>query len=203
MPKTPKRSFKKNIENTKVYYIEKNDDDSDIEDTGTVLIQLPTIVIDTKEEPEAFIEQIKNELVIIEDIKEKSIEELSNLKLKERQNEDKLIQKQIEELNNDDITNNIKKPYIPFNNKEFDNCLGLEPDHFYKNEYNLIYNAITTLINKNSNADILTVGQYLRDKNKLDEIGGGNLLLKIVDTAPLSMNVKAHAKIESWLIIVA
>ena len=50
MPKTPKRSFKKNIENTKVYYIEKNDDDTDTEDNSSVVIQLPTVVIDIEDD---------------------------------------------------------------------------------------------------------------------------------------------------------
>lgn len=123
MPKTPKRSFKKNIENTKVYYIEKNDDDSDTEDNGSVVIQLPTVVIDVEEDiPKPFIEDLENEMVETEP----TIEELTKIKLDERENEDMMIQKKIEELNSNDISNIMKKPYVPFNNKEFDNLKDIK-----------------------------------------------------------------------------
>lgn len=84
---------------------------------------------------------------------------------------------------------------ILIKNSELDKCLDLAPDDFYKSAHNKIYKAILTLINQSETADLVTIAHYLKNNKQLEEIGGGHFLAKIVETAPISLNVKEHAKI--------
>jgi len=81
------------------------------------------------------------------------------------------------------------------NNTELDNCLDLIPGDFYKPAYSIIFKAILILINKKEVADLVTVGHYIDDNGGFDSIGGHGTIVKIANNAPLSLNVKAHAKI--------
>lgn len=71
----------------------------------------------------------------------------------------------------------------------------LRPQHFYKPAHREIFEAILELFNKNEPVDIVTVSEHLRDKDKLDKVGGrsyiNDLALAVVTTA----NIEYYAKI--------
>lgn len=71
----------------------------------------------------------------------------------------------------------------------------LNPESFYKPAHRVIYQAMLDLFRKNEPIDIVTVSEYLRNDEKLDEAGGrayiNDLALNVVTTA----NVEFYAKI--------
>lgn len=71
----------------------------------------------------------------------------------------------------------------------------LTPDSFYKKSHAEIYASILDLFNNSEPIDIITVSENLRDKDKLDFIGGrayiNDLAMEVVTTA----NIEYYAKI--------
>ena len=71
----------------------------------------------------------------------------------------------------------------------------LEPDHFYSPQNKLIYEAVFTLYNQNKPTDILSLAEYFRSRNKLDDIGGVEYLGELGLDNVLSSNVEYYAQI--------
>ncbi len=71
----------------------------------------------------------------------------------------------------------------------------LKPESFYKPSHKLIYEAMLELFRKNEPIDIVTVSEYLRNEEKLENSGGrayiNDLALNVVTTA----NIEFYAKI--------
>ena len=71
----------------------------------------------------------------------------------------------------------------------------LKPESFYKPAHRTIYEACLELFKKNDPIDIVTVSQYLMDKDELENVGGrsyiNDLALNVVTTA----NIEYYAKI--------
>ncbi len=63
----------------------------------------------------------------------------------------------------------------------------LKPEYFYKQAHKLIYSAIIELFSNNEPIDVVTVSESLRDRGKLDNVGGrsyiNDLALSVVTTA--------------------
>jgi len=71
----------------------------------------------------------------------------------------------------------------------------LKSDMFYKTEHRIIYESFHDLIAKQSEIDILTVSEQLKENRKLDAIGGIIYLNKISDSVVSSLHLDLHARI--------
>jgi len=66
---------------------------------------------------------------------------------------------------------------------------------FYDLQYQEIFTAIVELFNKNKTIDIITVADILKEKGKLEEVGGYNTLADLVDIIATSQSILHHSKI--------
>ncbi|HEX2871664.1 MAG TPA: replicative DNA helicase [Polyangiaceae bacterium] len=76
----------------------------------------------------------------------------------------------------------------------------LQPAHFYADANRRIYESFVDLNSDGRPLDIVSVAGYLRDKGRLDQIGGPPYLAQLSDATPAVAHVEAHAKIirEKW-----
>lgn len=86
--------------------------------------------------------------------------------------------------------------------RALDACLEVLPtgEAFYGDAHRRIYDAAAELHAKGQPVDIQTVAAVLRDRDRLQAIGGIAYLAQIVDATPSVAHVAAHAKIvrEKW-----
>jgi replicative DNA helicase len=71
----------------------------------------------------------------------------------------------------------------------------LQPDYFYSNANEKIFEAMISLYSRNADIDIITVREELRKKGQLDDIGGSPYLNDLVSSVVSSANIEAHAQI--------
>ena len=76
----------------------------------------------------------------------------------------------------------------------------LQPLHFYADANRRIFEAILDLQSLSRPVDIVSVAGYLRDKGRLDQIGGTPYLAQLADATPAVAHVAAHAQVirEKW-----
>jgi len=81
--------------------------------------------------------------------------------------------------------------------KALDGVLEILPngDAFYSDAHRRIYDACVELHGKSQPVDIQTVAAVLKDRERLQAIGGISYLVKIVDATPSVAHVAAHARI--------
>ena len=68
-------------------------------------------------------------------------------------------------------------------------------DDFYKVAHRKIYSAVATLYVKNQPVDIITVSNYLTERNEIDAIGGAAYLAEVMNATPTSAHIESYAKI--------
>jgi replicative DNA helicase len=71
----------------------------------------------------------------------------------------------------------------------------LEPRDFYKTTNRIIYEAMQDLFSRSEPIDILSVTARLKEKSKLDEVGGNAYLIELVNSVPTASHVLSYAKI--------
>jgi replicative DNA helicase len=71
----------------------------------------------------------------------------------------------------------------------------LKPQDFYKDSHKIIFEVMVDLFEKNDPQDVLTVSNLLRDKNKLDSVGGSTYLAALTSIIPVTANISSYAKI--------
>lgn len=71
----------------------------------------------------------------------------------------------------------------------------LVPRDFYKGVHQEIYSAMLDLFEKNEPIDLLSLAGRLKDKGKLEEIGGNAYLTELINTVPTATHVLNYAKI--------
>lgn len=71
----------------------------------------------------------------------------------------------------------------------------LKPEHFYSDANGRIYDAMTQLVLAGTAIDIVSVASYLRDRERLAQIGGPSYLAQLADATPAVAHVEAHAAI--------
>lgn len=71
----------------------------------------------------------------------------------------------------------------------------IEIADFYTPAHQVIYKAILELHQKTQPIDLITVKNHLESKNELDQIGGPEYLLTLLDKVITSANIDSHAKI--------
>lgn len=70
----------------------------------------------------------------------------------------------------------------------------IEPDDFYIVSHKEIWKAIGEILNK-GNLDYITLTNYLKSKNKLDEIGGHSYITQLLTRTVTSLNAEDYARI--------
>jgi replicative DNA helicase len=71
----------------------------------------------------------------------------------------------------------------------------VKPTHFYSNANRRVFEAIIELATRNEPVDVVTVAGYLRDRDRLNEVGGTPYLAQLVDSVPAVANVESYANI--------
>lgn len=72
---------------------------------------------------------------------------------------------------------------------------ALAPHDFYKPSHREIYEAMLDLFNRRDPIDIVSVTGRLRERAKLDEIGGSSYLTTLVNAVPTASHVEHYASI--------
>ena len=73
----------------------------------------------------------------------------------------------------------------------------LKPDIFYKEAHQKIFEAISTLFQKSSPVDILTVTAQLRQQGDLEMVGGAYYITELTNRVASAANIEFHARIIS------
>ena len=71
----------------------------------------------------------------------------------------------------------------------------LSREDFYRETHQLLYDVITTLAARDEPVDLITVQEELKNRDKLDHIGGMSYLTSLFDTVPTAANVEYYGKI--------
>jgi len=71
----------------------------------------------------------------------------------------------------------------------------LTPEDFYKLSHRKIFYAVTELFDRNEPIDLITLPDYLKKKNELEDVGGISYLSSLVNIVPTAANVKYHSNI--------
>ncbi|MEY3673694.1 MAG: Replicative helicase [Pseudomonadota bacterium] len=71
----------------------------------------------------------------------------------------------------------------------------LSDSDFYRYEHRLVFTAVSTLVNANRAADVITVFENLQSLGKAEEIGGLAYLNSLAQYVPSSANIRRYAEI--------
>ena len=71
----------------------------------------------------------------------------------------------------------------------------LQKEDFYRKEHALIYEAILALNNDGRNVDVVTVAEWLENRQLLDQCGGLNTIVSLAENTPVISNLESHADI--------
>jgi replicative DNA helicase len=71
----------------------------------------------------------------------------------------------------------------------------LSDSDFYRYEHRLVFSAVSTLVNANRAADVITVFENLQSLGKAEEIGGLAYLNSLAQYVPSSANIRRYAEI--------
>lgn len=71
----------------------------------------------------------------------------------------------------------------------------LKTKDFYKPDHQEIYQAMTELFERNDPIDMLSVSSRLKEKDKLENVGGNAYLTQLVNAVPTAAHVSNYAKI--------
>jgi len=71
----------------------------------------------------------------------------------------------------------------------------IKAEDFYKNIHQEIFQAISDLYAKSEPIDILSISARLKEKGKLQDIGGSTYLTQLINTIPTATHVANYAKI--------
>lgn len=71
----------------------------------------------------------------------------------------------------------------------------LTADDFYSPAHKSIFKAMVALFEKNEPHDLITLTNYLKDDNSLDDIGGAAYLANLTSIVPVTANISSYAKI--------
>ena len=66
---------------------------------------------------------------------------------------------------------------------------------FYRYEHRLVFSSITTLVNANRPADVITVFEQMQSQGKAEEVGGLAYLNSLAQYVPSSANIRRYAEI--------
>ncbi|RJP38459.1 MAG: replicative DNA helicase [Desulfobacteraceae bacterium] len=96
---------------------------------------------------------------------------------------------------NIDAEESIISAVLMDNNTLVDILDVLRPEDFYRTAHQKIFEAFSIMSDNGDPIDLVTLAEYLRNKNQLEAVGGAVYLAKLVDTAPVPSNATDYAKI--------
>lgn len=73
----------------------------------------------------------------------------------------------------------------------------LDREDFYRDSHQTLFEVITALAERDEPVDFITVGAELKNRDKLEVIGGETYLMALLDTVPTAANIEYYAKIVS------
>ena len=76
-----------------------------------------------------------------------------------------------------------------------DKVTDLKAEHFYSEAHRRIFEACLELRQAGQPVDVLQVGSWLKDRQRLAQVGGTQYLAQILDAAPVVANVGAYGRI--------
>ncbi len=71
----------------------------------------------------------------------------------------------------------------------------LRAEDFYRPAHQEVFDALSSLAERDEPADLITLQEELRKRGKLDDCGGTEYLMALVDSVPATANVEHYAKI--------
>ena len=71
----------------------------------------------------------------------------------------------------------------------------LEKEDFYRDSHQVLFEAITALAQRDEPVDLITVQEELKNRDKLEAVGGLAYLTALFDTVPTAANIEYYAKI--------
>lgn len=71
----------------------------------------------------------------------------------------------------------------------------LQPKDFYKGSHQEIYSSMQALFEKGEPIDLLSVTTHLKEKEKLEAVGGNSYLTELINAVPTATHVATYAKI--------
>jgi len=71
----------------------------------------------------------------------------------------------------------------------------IDKDDFYRETHQTLFDVIQTLSERDQPVDLITVQEELKNRDKLDSIGGISYLTSLFETVPTAANVEYYAKI--------
>jgi replicative DNA helicase len=70
----------------------------------------------------------------------------------------------------------------------------LKPEHFYSEAHRRIYEACVELRSRSQPVDIVQVGTWLKDRERIQQVGGMAYITQLLDAAPAISNVAAYGQ---------
>jgi replicative DNA helicase len=74
----------------------------------------------------------------------------------------------------------------------FDKVPELKPEHFYSEAHRRIFEAVVELRRTGQPVDVVQIGSWLKDRQRLAQVGGAAYLQQILDAVPVVANVGAY-----------
>lgn len=71
----------------------------------------------------------------------------------------------------------------------------LNPEDFYREAHRIIFDSLISLAERNEPVDIVTTQEELRTRNRLEEVGGTEYLMALIDSVPTAANIEYYARI--------
>ncbi len=70
---------------------------------------------------------------------------------------------------------------------------SIKPESFYAEKHKIIFETMLEIFAKNEPIDMLSLSSKLKEKGRIEQIGGASYLSEIVGTVPSSSNIKYYA----------
>lgn len=70
---------------------------------------------------------------------------------------------------------------------------SIRPESFYAEKHKIIFETMLELFSKSEPIDLLSLSSKLKEKGRIEQIGGASYLSEIVGTVPSSSNIKYYA----------
>lgn len=81
-------------------------------------------------------------------------------------------------------------------NTAYDRLVGIVSEHdFYPREHRMIFRAIAKLLDESKPVDVVTVAEFLDSHKLLEDAGGINYLVNIIQNTPSADNIMRYAEI--------
>lgn len=85
---------------------------------------------------------------------------------------------------------------LMIDNNALDSIIDLvQPDDFYRRDHRIIFEQISSMIQRGRPADVLTVSEALKDAGQENEAGGLAYLNELVNNTPSAANIRRYAEI--------